>query len=119
MNHPRSDLEELLLHPVRFSILALLHHVAHADFSVVRDHVEVSDSVLSKQASTLEGAGYLEIEKRFVGKRPATRLRLTRQGREAFAAHLRALHTIVDTEPSSAHEDPTPKPTRPERVRKS
>ena len=102
MKHPRSRLDDLLLHPVRFSILALLHHVARADFAVVRDEVEVSDSVLSKQASALEDADYLTIEKSFVGKRPTTRYRLTRKGREAFAAHLAALHTIVDTEPEEA-----------------
>ena len=102
MKHPRAHLDELLLHPVRFSILALLHHVARADFAVVRDEVEVSDSVLSKQAGALEDAGYLEIEKTFVGKRPTTRYRLTKEGRDAFAAHLGALHTIVETEPDEA-----------------
>ena len=105
MKHPRSRLDDLLLHPVRFSILALLHHVARADFSFVRDEVEVSDSVLSKQAATLEEAGYLEIEKSFVGKRPNTRFKLTRQGRTAFAAHFEALHTIVDAEPATAPDE--------------
>lgn len=101
MKHPRAQLNDFLLHPVRFSILALLHHVAKAEFSVVRDEVEVSDSLLSKQISSLESAGYLAVEKRFVGKRPNTRLMLTKQGRDAFAAHLNALQAVVDTEPAA------------------
>jgi DNA-binding MarR family transcriptional regulator len=113
MTHPRSQLDELLLHPVRFSILALLHHVADAEFAYVRDEIEVSDSLLSKQASTLEAADYLAIDKTFVGKRPNTRLRLTPQGRAAFAAHLKALQSIVDGETA----DTTKTPTVPERNR--
>jgi len=35
------------------------------------------DSALSKQPSTLERAGYAEIRKWFIGKRPRTSARLT------------------------------------------
>jgi DNA-binding MarR family transcriptional regulator len=102
VRHPRAHLDELLLHPVRFSILALLHHVAKADFAAVRDAVEVSDSLLSKQIASLEEAGYLAVEKGFVGKRPNTKLMLTDRGRAVFAAHLQALHAIVQTGPPEA-----------------
>jgi DNA-binding MarR family transcriptional regulator len=34
--------------------------------------------------SRLEEAGYIEVEKTFVDKRPNTRLRLTEAGRKAF-----------------------------------
>ena len=104
MTHPRTKLDDLLLHPVRFSILALLHHVAKADFAVVRDAIEVSDSVLSKQISALEAAGYLNVQKTFVGKRPNTKLMLTKEGRKTFAAHLRILNDIVETEPVTQPE---------------
>jgi len=50
-------LDELLAHPVRFSIVALLAAASKVEFSFVRDHVEVTDSMLSKQVSTLEEAG--------------------------------------------------------------
>lgn len=101
MKHPRAQLDELLLNPVRFSILALLHHVAKAEFSVVRDEVEVSDSLLSKQVSLLESAGYVAVEKRFVGKRPNTRLSLTKVGRKAFGTHLSALQAVADAKPTA------------------
>ncbi|ADI15159.1 winged helix-turn-helix domain-containing protein [Truepera radiovictrix] len=105
MKHPRAQLDDLLLHPVRFSILALLHHVAKAEFAAVRDAVEVSDSVLSKQLSVLEGAGYVAVEKRFLGKRPNTRLSLTARGREVFATHLEALQAVVNVGlPAEPHE---------------
>jgi DNA-binding MarR family transcriptional regulator len=61
----------------------------------VRDTVELSDSALSKQLTTLEQAGYAEMRKGFIGKRPRTSARLTAQGRAAFEQHVAALQQIV------------------------
>jgi DNA-binding MarR family transcriptional regulator len=95
LSHPRHALDDLLAHPVRFSIAALLAAASKVEFSFVRDHVEVTDSVLSKQMSALEQAGYVKVDKGFVGKRPRTWLSLTREGRRAFERHLAALREIA------------------------
>jgi chorismate mutase len=89
--HPRHRLDEVIHAPVRFSIMATLAAVDKAEFSFVRDTVEVSGSVLSRQVSTLEAAGYVKVTKGYVGKRPRTWLSLTRDGREASIAHVGAL----------------------------
>ncbi|KAB2350965.1 MULTISPECIES: winged helix-turn-helix domain-containing protein [Actinomadura] len=96
MNHPRHELDEVIHAPVRFSIVATLAAAEKAEFAYVRDAVEVSDSVLSKQATTLEKAGYVKITKGYVGKRPRTWLSLTARGRTAFAAHVAALRAITE-----------------------
>jgi len=95
LEHARQSLDELLHDTVRFSIVAALAKVDQAEFKAVRDAIEVSDSVLSKQASALEAAGYVRIKKGYVGKRPRTWLSLTPQGRAAFEAHLAALREIA------------------------
>lgn len=95
MSHPRHELDALLGHPVRFSIVALLAGAARAEFGFVRDQVEVSDSVLSKQVTALEEAGYVNVRKGFVGRRPRTWFSLTRAGRQRFDRHLAALHRIA------------------------
>ncbi|NUW32901.1 transcriptional regulator [Nonomuraea sp. SMC257] len=76
--------------------MATLAAADKAEFAFVRDTVEVSDPVLSKQAATLEKAGYVEITKGYVGKRPRTWLSLTAQGRRAFTAHIAALRAITE-----------------------
>jgi len=76
-------------------MVALLAAADRVDFSFVRDHVEVSDSVLSKQMSALEQAGYIKVKKGFVGKRPRTWLSLTGEGRRVFNRHLAALREIA------------------------
>lgn len=94
--HPRHDLDSLLAHPVRFSIVAALVNVERAEFALVRDSVEVSDSMLSKQVAQLEAAGYLEVDKGRVGRQSRTWLRLSSRGQEVYRRHIRALRAIAE-----------------------
>lgn len=93
--HPRHGLDELIHAPIRLSILATLSAVDRAEFSFVRDTVEISDSALSKQISALERAGYVTVKKGYVGKRPRTWLSMSAVGRTAYDAHLAALTEIA------------------------
>ncbi|MFD5463599.1 transcriptional regulator [Kitasatospora sp. NPDC127059] len=88
-------LDPLLQHATRLTVLAFLGACHEAEFAAVRDHCEVSDSVLSKAATALEDAGYLVVKKGYVGKRPRTWLAATREGRAALAAHLAELQRLV------------------------
>lgn len=49
-HHARHRLIDELNSPVRFSVVAALASVDEAEFGHVRDTVEISDSVLSRQA---------------------------------------------------------------------
>ncbi|MGK5641101.1 transcriptional regulator [Streptomyces sp. URMC 126] len=93
--HPRHELVPLLSSPVRLSIVAALAAVDRAEFGAVRDLVDISDSVLSKQAATLEGAGWVAVSKGRVGRRPRTWLALTDEGRSVYRRHLAALRAIA------------------------
>jgi DNA-binding transcriptional ArsR family regulator len=93
MTTPRFD--ELIHAPTRLAIVALLAATEVADFKFIRDSVGLSDSALSKQLTTLEEAGYVQIGKGFVGKRPRTSAKLTTVGRAAFEQHVAALQEIV------------------------
>jgi DNA-binding transcriptional ArsR family regulator len=88
--------DELIHAPTRLEIVSLLAAAEWADFKFIRDELGLSDSALSKQLTTLEAAGYLEIRKAFVGKRPRTSARLTKAGRAAFELHVAALQEIID-----------------------
>lgn len=96
--HPRHRLSDTLSNPVRFSIVAELGRAEKLSFREVRDAVEITDSALSKQVSALELAGYVGVQKGFVGKLPRTTLVLTHDGRAAWRAHLAALREIASGE---------------------
>ena len=78
------------IHPItRLSICGLLAAGADwVEFAALRDAAQISDSVLSKQSVALEDAGYVEVRKGAVGRRPRTWFRLTPQGRQALEEHL-------------------------------
>jgi len=97
--HPRHDLDGLLTHGVRFSIVAALAAVESAEFAAVRDSVEISDAMLSKQVALLEDAGYIGVEKRRVGRKTRTWLSLTEAGVVAYTRHLTALQAIAGLNP--------------------
>jgi DNA-binding transcriptional ArsR family regulator len=90
---PRFD--ELIHAPTRLSIVSLLGASDWAEFRFIRESLSLSDSALSKQLTLLENAGYVDIRKGFVGKRPRTWARLSPSGRRAFEAHVASLREIV------------------------
>jgi DNA-binding MarR family transcriptional regulator len=94
--HHRHDLDEALSNGVRLSIVAALQAVERAEFALVRDSVEITDSALSKQCALLEAVGYVEVTKGRIGRKPRTWLALTAAGRQALARHLAALQAIAD-----------------------
>lgn len=89
------SLDPVIHAPTRLQIMSLLAAATEAEFSFVRDSLEISDSVLSKHAGALEAAGYVEIRKGHVGKRPRTWLKLTPDGRKAFKTYVETLQSIV------------------------
>lgn len=93
--HPRHQLVEAFTHPIRFSLVAALNATDNTEFATLRDQLQVSDSVLSRQASHLEQLGIVGIKKGYVGKRPRTWLSLTANGRRQWASHLDALRAIA------------------------
>ena len=93
MTEPRFD---ELIHPsTRLSIVAMLAAADWVEFAFVRDELRLSDSALSKQLSTLEDAGYLQLERLVSDRRRRVRVRLTDRGRTAFDGHVAALRAII------------------------
>lgn len=91
--------DETIHAPVRLRICGLLRPVEHLDFAVLRDALDVSDATLSKHLKTLVAAGYVSSGKAAsAGRGDARRitwLSLTRAGRSALDAHVRALQQIA------------------------
>jgi DNA-binding MarR family transcriptional regulator len=87
-----------LIHPsTRLSIVALLASTDWAEFSFVRDRLDLSDSALSKQFATLEEAGYVTLERTVSNHRRRVRVALTAAGRQAFQGHVAALQAVIAT----------------------
>ena len=77
-------------------MLAVAVSAEKVAFAYVRDALQVSDSVLSKQLTALDEAGYVRFDKVAEGRRARTFLHATDEGKAAFGRHRAALAAIAD-----------------------
>jgi len=61
-----------------------LYVIESADFLFLMRRTGLTFGNLSAHMSKLEDAGYIQIIKEFIGKKPHTMLRITEKGRQAF-----------------------------------
>lgn len=79
----------------RLQVCAMLAATSEIEFKVIREKLDVSDSVLSKHLKSLEEANYIVLTKRADMGRQRTWLSLSPGGRKAYSGHLKALQEIV------------------------
>jgi len=84
---PIAGVDRIVHEPGRLMVLACLSVVVRADFLYVMRETGLTQGNLSSHLAKLEAAGYVAVEKTFVGKVPRTLLQLTDQGREALRAY--------------------------------
>ena len=88
-------LDAALQAPTRLKLMTMLTAVTEAEFSTLREGLEVSDSVLSKQVTALAEVGYVRSRKGLHLGRRTTWITLTHQGRTALRAHVAALRELI------------------------
>ena len=101
---PRFDIariDDVIHGRLRLGVMAYLANAEVADFSELKSVLEVTQGNLSVQLRKLEEAGYVDIEKGFLGRKPRTQVRLTATGRAAFAQYLDALGRLIGQPPAA------------------
>lgn len=101
MSHAMDDfdierLDDVIHGRLRLGVMAYLSTAESADFNTLKRKLGATDGNLSVHLKKLEEAGYVRIDKRFVGKKPLTEAVLTEQGRAAFIRYLDAMRALVD-----------------------
>lgn len=90
------DLDEVIHGRIRLGVMAYLSGVETADFNELKAKLQATDGNLSVHLKKLEEAGYVEVLKSFVGRKPLTQARLTQTGRSAFVRYLDAMARLVE-----------------------
>jgi DNA-binding MarR family transcriptional regulator len=83
---------------MRLGVMAYLASAEVADFNELKGLLKATQGNLSIHLRKLEDAGYIAIEKTFLGRKPLTQARLTPAGRAAFVRYLKAMQQLVDTQ---------------------
>jgi DNA-binding MarR family transcriptional regulator len=92
-----APLNETIHQPVRLRIMAVLVSLEagdEVDFTYLRDLLEVTDGNLGAHLHKLEQAGYIEVSKEFVERKPHTYISASPEGRRVFKEHVAALEAI-------------------------
>jgi DNA-binding MarR family transcriptional regulator len=92
--------DEIIHQSMRLRIAATLNALAHGEqleFNKLKAVLGATDGNMATHLAALEKAGYIDVQKDFVGKKPRTRVSLTRLGRKAFDKHVAYLKDLLDS----------------------
>ncbi|CDE57917.1 uncharacterized protein BN799_01970 [Prevotella sp. CAG:873] len=90
------ELNPLLHSQLRLAVMSILMNVEEADFVYLREKTESTAGNLSVQLDKLSSAGYISVEKGFVGKKTRTTCQITEEGRKAFEDYVDALKQYIN-----------------------
>jgi DNA-binding MarR family transcriptional regulator len=92
--------DETIHQPVRLRIMAALAALPASagglDFSRLKNLTGATDGNLGAHIDTLSRAGYVTVDKAFVGRRPKTTVFISPAGRRAFDSHVAFLRAVID-----------------------
>jgi DNA-binding PadR family transcriptional regulator len=89
------ELNPIIHGKLRLALLSLLSTVEEAEFTWLRAKTNSTDGNLGAQLLKLEEAGYVEVEKKFVLRKPQTLYRMTQSGRQALTEYVQALKQLL------------------------
>jgi DNA-binding MarR family transcriptional regulator len=90
---------DIIHQSTRLRMMATLNALAvreMLEFNRLKAVLGISDGNMSTHLATLERAGYIQISKDIVGKKPRTQIALTKEGRRAFQAHVSYLRGLLE-----------------------
>lgn len=94
-----TTIDRLIHEPTRLMIMTQLYVVESADFLFLQHQLQMTPGNLSSHLSKLEEAGYVEIVKEFIERKPHTALKLTKKGRDAFNEYRKNIKKVFEDLP--------------------
>ncbi|UOQ52974.1 winged helix-turn-helix domain-containing protein [Hymenobacter cellulosivorans] len=95
MKHLIHTLNKAFDNRVRLGVMAVLMANESVSFNELKDALDLTDGNLASHVSALEKAGYVLVNKQFVGKKPNTTYQASTEGKSAFQDHLTALEKLL------------------------
>ena len=91
--------DEIIHQSSRLKITAALNALATGEmleFGQLKAILQTTDGNVATHLGALEKAGYIEIAKDFVGKKPRTQVAITPRGTRAFRSHVDYLRDVIE-----------------------
>lgn len=94
-NFDYHQLNDIIHSRIRLAIMSVLIAVDEAEFNFLKEKVKTTDGNLSVHLRKLEEAGYIEVRKEFVGRKPVSSYLLSKKGQTAFEAYVESLEKLI------------------------
>ena len=95
MKNPIEQLNKTFDSRIRLGIMSTLFINARINFNELKELIQVTDGNLASHLKTLEDAGYIKVEKGFIGRKTNTTYAITKAGEKAFKTHMDALEKMI------------------------
>lgn len=68
------------------------------DFNALKEYLDLTDGNLASHLKGLEKEAFIDVKKSFIGRKPNTTYFMTKAGKIAFDAHLKALEKLIKSQ---------------------
>ncbi|MDI6861382.1 MAG: transcriptional regulator [Caldisericia bacterium] len=89
------EFDEILHEKTRLMILGLLLKEKELSFTDLKEALNLTDGNLTSHLRTLEINGVIEVRKLFIGRKPKTYYRFTKEGKERFIKYLETIENFL------------------------
>jgi DNA-binding MarR family transcriptional regulator len=94
MNIPIEEIDKVIHEPARMKIMANLYFAESMDAIFLLRQTELTWGNLATHTKKLEAAGYIEVKKEFIKRKPHTMFMLTKKGRDAFETYAKKMQYL-------------------------
>ena len=95
MKNPISGLNKIFDNRIRLGVMSVLMVNDEISFNELKTLMDVTDGNLASHLKGLEEAGFIKVQKGFIGRKTNTTYSVTKAGEKAFAAHISALEKMI------------------------
>ena len=81
---------------VRLGIMSMLMVNDWLDYKTIKEQLALTDGNLASHVNGLEKLEYIEVRKRFIGKKTNTSYKITPLGKQVFQSHINALEKLIN-----------------------
>ena len=89
------ELNPIIHSQLRLAIMTILLSVDEVDFNCLKEQTQATSGNISVQLEKLSSAGYIQVNKEFIGKKTRTSCRMTEEGKQAFEEYIETLKTYL------------------------
>ena len=90
-----SNLDKTFDSRIRVGIVSILMRSNWVDFTTLRNTLQATDGNLSSHLSALEKQNMIKLRKQFIGNKPNTSYKITRNGLRKFTEHLSVFEKLI------------------------